>query len=146
MADEFVSIEGLRELEQAMEELTRATAKNQARKSLKSGGQVFADDWKSNVPRDQNHYYESIEVGTKLNKSQRRKHRKQDDVEMFVGSDDPAAIQQEFGNINHPPQPSARESWERTRSKVLRKITDDLQENIGKAVQRARRKALKNAN
>lgn len=140
-----VKIEGLRELDQALQELTKATGRNQMRGALKDGGKVFADKWEAIAPQDQGHLADSIAVGTKLTKSQRRKHQKRDEVEVFVGSDDPAAMQQEFGNVNHPPQPSVRPAWESSKGEVLDTIARKLGERVDKAVARARQKALKNA-
>ncbi len=138
-------VEGLRELDAALQELTTATAANQGRKALRAGGEVLADRMIELVKRRTGALAESIGVGTRLTRRQRRASPKQADVEMHVGPNDPAAIQEEFGNSHQAPDPFARPAWDQTQGRVLKTITVELTANVDKAVQRARRKALKDA-
>ncbi len=138
------SVEGLKELETAMLELTHVTARGQGRKALKSGGQILADRMLELAPKDKGHLADSIAVGTKLTKRQKRQHKKQSDVEVFVGPNDPAAVPQEFGWEGNPPQPFARPAWDETHMQVLDEIARSLAVNVDKSVARARRKAMNN--
>jgi hypothetical protein len=64
-------------------------------------------------------------------------------AEIHVGTSDPAGQQQEFGNMNHPAQPSGRPAWERTQDRVLEGIGDDFRAEIEKAAaRRAKRLGL----
>lgn len=143
MARSTVKIAGLRETEKAMEEISRAAGKAAARNALMQGGEVFAREWRNVAPRDEGHLIESIDVGTKLTRRQQSQHRKESPVEVFVGANDPAAVTQEFGTVDHPPQPSARPAWDATKDAVLKRITDVLMVDVQKRVARARAKAAK---
>lgn len=138
-----VKVEGLRELERAMDELTTATARGQGRKALAAGGEVLARRMRDLAPRDTGNLIENIDEGGQLTRRQKSMHRKFADIERYVGASDPAAVQTEFGNENQPPQPWARPAWDQTQDRVLKTIADTLMVGVDKAVQRARRKAMK---
>lgn len=144
MAGEF-KIEGLRQLEKNLMGLKRATAKNVARKVLKEAGEPIAAAARRNAPIEEGHLRESIDVGTKLTRRQAALHRKMtpDAVEVFVGPNDPAAVQQEFGNEDHSAQPFMRPAWDGTKREALHIITHRLGVEIDKAAERAARKAAK---
>lgn len=63
-------------------------------------------------------------------------------AEVFVGPGrDPAAIQQEFGNVNHGQQPFARPAWDAGKGEVLSAVVSGIREQLARAVARARRRA-----
>jgi HK97 gp10 family phage protein len=64
-----VSVEGLKELDEALGQLTKATARNVLRRVLKKAGQPIADAARGKVPVDTGKLRDSIIVGTKLAKS-----------------------------------------------------------------------------
>lgn len=146
-----VKISGLRELERALRQLPKSTGKAALRRVLKKRAQPVADDMRALAPVDpksEGDLRESIGVSTKLSKRQRKLHRKtfRNDkaaVEMFVGAGpDPAAHQQEFGNVNHGPQSFARPAWDANKTQMLEGIKDDLWKEIEKSAQRfAKRQA-----
>lgn len=138
-----VKVEGLREVEQAMEELSRAANRSVGRKALIEGGEILARTMRNLAPRDEGHLIESIDVGTKLTRRQRSLHRKESDVEVFVGANDPAAVTQEFGTEDHPPQPFARPAWAESQDAVLQRVGDVLMVEVDNRVKRARAKAAK---
>jgi hypothetical protein len=92
---------------------------------------------------------DSITIGTKLSKRQAGLHRKmfRDDraaVEMFVGpGPDSAAWNQEFGNVNHGPQPFARPAFDAEAQPTLDRLGPILWAEIHKSFQRAAAKAAK---
>lgn len=141
-----VHVEGLRELERALELLPRSTGKAALRRVLKKAAQPVADAAASNAPVDEGALRDSIGVGTKLTRRQRGVHRKmfKDDkasVEMFVGAGGlPQAITQEFGTVDHSPQPFMRPAWDVEKNGVLESIKDDLWAEIQKAAHRHARK------
>jgi HK97 gp10 family phage protein len=138
-----VRVEGLREVEQALSELKTATARSVGLKALRAGGEILARAARGLAPKDEMHLSESIDVGTKLTKRQAGLHVKESDLEVFVGPNDPAAIQQEFGNFKDAPQPFLRPAWDETKDQVLQRIADELMVGVDQAVAKARAKALK---
>ncbi len=65
-------------------------------------------------------------------------------AEMFVGpGSDPAAVQQEFGNVLHAAQPSLTPAWEAEKMGVLKTIQTDLWAEIKKAADRLARKTAR---
>lgn len=142
-----IKVEGLKDLEKSLMALDKYTSrKSVARKVLKKAAQPIADDMNRLAPDDPNTsegLNTSYSVSTKLNKRQRKAAKKhKSDVEVYAGTNDPAGIQQEFGNVNHQAQPHARPAWDKNKRKSLEIIKDDLGDEIVKAVARqAKRKA-----
>jgi HK97 gp10 family phage protein len=139
-----VKIEGLRELEQMMlETLPKATARATLQRVLKKRALPVQAAWKAKAPRDEGHYADSIIVGTRLTKRQARDAKREGKffAEVHIGTDDPAGQQQEFGNGNHPAQPSGRPAWEETQNDVLVGIGEDIMAEIDKSAARIGRKA-----
>lgn len=124
MPDVSVKVEGLAGLDRALAQVgKKATQKNVLRRSLTKSAEPFMQTWKSAAPRRFGYYAESIHIGTQLTRSQRSSAYKPEGmhgfVEIHVGTNDPAGQQQEFGNINHPPQPSGRPAWDSSKQGVL---------------------------
>lgn len=141
------SIDGTEELEKALMELPKATAKNAGRRALKEGAQPIIDNFKSRAPRLSGHLIETSGISTKLSRRQRAMHRKRDDrdhVEMFVGAGPaPQAVQQEFGNEDQNAQPSLTPAWESNKGKALSIIGVSLWKNIQRSAERLARKAAR---
>lgn len=143
-----VKITGLRQIERALADLPKATAKNVVRRVLKTRAQPIADRAAQLAPLDDGALRDSIAVSTKLSKAQRGKHKKRTPgtVEVFVGAGPhPQAHLQEFGTVHHPPQPFMRPAWDSGKEKVLEGIKGDLWAEIEKAVGRLAKKAAKAA-
>ncbi|MEW9808596.1 HK97-gp10 family putative phage morphogenesis protein [Mesorhizobium sp. ZMM04-5] len=146
-----VHVEGLRELDEALGELPKATGKAVLRRVLKKAAQPIADDAKAKAPVLSGALQISIGVGTKLTRRQSRLHRKMftDDrasVEMFVGAGGlPQAHLREFGGDDAPPHPFMRPAWDAGKAGVLESIKADLGDEIMKAAKRLARKAARNA-
>lgn len=144
---EAVKIEGLADLEQALGELPKATARNTLQRALKKGAEHVQEVWQPIVPVLTGHYQHSILVGpsSKLTRTQRRDAKKEGKffAEMHVGTSDPAGMQLEFGNVNMPAHPSGRPAWNATQENVLADIAKDIGEEIEKARARLARKAAR---
>jgi HK97 gp10 family phage protein len=148
-----IKTRGFKELEQAMQELTSAGAKGVMRRSLLKAAQPMADTAKAMAPDDPAtggfDLKKSIIAGTKLSRAQAKAHRKmfRDDraaVEVFVGPGPlPQAVQQEFGNVNHAPQPFMRPAFDQDAGPLVDRLGNEMAAELTKAVGRARRKALK---
>ncbi len=142
-----VKVEGLRDIERALMELPKATAKNAGRRSLRTGAQPILDDFRARAPRLTGHLIDTSGISTKLSRRQRAEHRAQEDrdhVELFVGAGpNPQAVQQEFGNENHPAQPSLIPAWEANKMKALKLISEDIWKQVKKAADRLARKVAR---
>lgn len=143
-----VKVEGLKDIQAALADLPKATAKNIMKRVLLARAEPIAEAARSGVPVDKGHLKNSINVSTRLTRRQRGKHRKQhrDDVEVFIGpGTDPAGHLQEFGTINHPAQPFMRPAWDGAQEEVLEGIQADMWAEIEKVVARRARKAARAA-
>lgn len=153
-----VRVEGLRELDAALGELPKATARNTLVRVGKKRLQPIADRANELAPDDPETpggLHTSFKVGTKLSKRQasqlRRDVRKglteKNFAEVYAGTNDPAGIQQEFGNRNHGPQPMLRPAWDEKKGTLLPGIGADLWDEVEKTAKRvaaaAARKAAK---
>lgn len=149
-----VRVEGLRELEKALSELPKSTGKATLRRVLRARAQPIAEAARAKAPVhavDGGELRDSIAVSTRLSRRQSRLHRRmfKDDraaVEMFVGAGPlPSAHTQEFGTVNHPPQPFMRPAWDETKDGVLDGIKGDLWAEIRKSAERLARKRAREA-
>lgn len=142
-----VKLSGFAELEKKLGQLTKAAGKGVLRRALKKAAMPIADAANDFAPDGATGgYSQSFSYSTKLTKRQRGLHRKmfRDDkaaVEGFVGTSDPAGVQQEFGNINHGPQPALRPAWDGGREKLLEDLGRELWTEFEKSAARAARKA-----
>ena len=147
---ETFSIEGLKDLEAAFEELGNVNQrKASARRALKKAAQPIADTAERLAPRDRGNLAESIKVGARLSRRQSSLHRKmfRDDraaVEMFVGAGPlSSAHNQEFGNENMPPQPFMRPALQTNVDGFFNTIADEMWADLRKTVARAERRAAR---
>ena len=144
---ETVKMQGFEALGRAFDQLPKATAANVGRRVLKKAGQPVYDHFHAIAPRgteDQRHMADSGGVSTKLIRRQRKKRNRSHDrdfAEMYIGPGrHVSAVQQEFGNINHPAQPSLTPAWEANKRGVLNTINRELWGEIKKAADRLARK------
>ena len=134
------NIEGLAELDEALKELPKATARNVLLRTLKVEAQVIADAGRALAPRETGWLAESYQVSTKL--TRRQKTAKGSDVEVYVGPGaSTRAIVTEFGSANQAAHPHLRPAWDGNVKRVLAAITTDLAKEIEKARARLARKA-----
>ena len=140
---------GFKELDAQLESLTKAGGKGVLRRALKTAATPLAAAANDFAPVGQSGgYAQSFSYSTKLNKRQAGIHRKmfrndKASVEGFVGTSDSAGVQQEFGNMNHGPQPALRPAWDGGQSKLLEDLGRELWSEMDKAAARAARKAAK---
>lgn len=144
-----VKVTGFRELDRALSDLKRATAKNVARKVLVEAGKPMAEAMRARAPDDPattGTLRDSIGVGVKLTARQSKVSRKGSPVEAYVGAGKvPHAHLQEFGTAHHVAQPFARPGFDAEAMPTLERIRDGLELEIAKAVERASRKAARAA-
>ncbi len=142
MAARTVKVEGLRELDRALGELPKATARAALQRTLKKAAQPVKAAMKAKAPKLTHDLEESIVDGTKLTRRQARMVKKdgKDFATRHVGSSNPAAIPQEFGTFKESAQPFARPAWAATQDEALDIIKRELGGEIMKS---ARRLAIK---
>lgn len=139
-----VKVEGLKELDRALSELPAATAKRLPRLALMKAGRILAEAGRAIAPKGPTgNLKASYGVGTKLTRRQRKLHKKKSEFEVFVGPNDPAAVQTEFGNEHQAAEPHLRPAWDATQGQVLEAIKTELADGIAKSVARAERKAAR---
>lgn len=145
MAKPFtVKLEGFRELDAALGQLPKATGKNVLRRVAKARLQPIAEAMRRRAPDDPttggNDLKTSITVTTKNPKG----NRKESLIEAHAGPGRlPQAHMQEFGTVNHGPQPYARPAWDEGKDAVLDGVKDDLWTEIDKAATRLAKKAAR---
>jgi HK97 gp10 family phage protein len=142
-------IEGLKELDEALKELPKATSSAVIKRAfVKAIGPMEATA-RSLAPKGpKQKLAQSISFGTKLSPRQRKLHRKESNVEFFAGAAAlPHAHLQEFGTAHHGPQPFMRPAWDQHKMNVLGTFKDFLADEIEKTrarmARRAEREALK---
>lgn len=168
-----VSVEGLRELDRALAELPKATARNTLHRVLKRAAQPIADAMAANAPVDTGKLKASIAISTKIRntmgsaeyaeamrqglgkaaassalRAARRANPSQKSfAEVYVGPAKGGAHGrlQEFGTVHHKPQPFARPAWDQEQDNALAIITRDLGDEIMKSAARVAKNAARKA-
>lgn len=137
---------GGRELQAALLEMKRATAKAVGRRALKKAADPILDAYKAGTDRVSGDLIESEVVGTKLNRRQARMAKRlgKSAVEVHVGTNDPAGHLEEFGGGRQAPNPALTRAWEREGGQAaVDRIATELATEIEKTARRAARKAAK---
>jgi HK97 gp10 family phage protein len=144
MAKQTIRVDGLKELDEALQELPKATARNVLLRTLKEQGEPIRADGERNAPKDKGGLKQSYTVGTKLSRRQKSQNKKESMVEVYIGPG-PAAkgVQTEFGNAHQAAQPHLRPAFDGNVQRVLAGIRDDLAAQIEKARERLARKAAR---
>lgn len=172
-----VKIEGLKELDAALGELSKGAARGVLRRTLIKAGEPMRAAAERNAPKDTGALAGSIILTSRIDNRAGKKEyaavmkaggSKAEAVsalrdarravgvgesfaEVFMG---PAksgkrgsikAMAQEFGAKHHQPHPYMRPAFDSEAQNVLNNIKGELTTEIDKAVQRARRRALKKA-
>jgi HK97 gp10 family phage protein len=139
-----VKVEGLKELDRALGELSTGAAKGVLRRVGRQALEPTDRAWRARAPHLTGQLEESGSIGSALSRRQRSQHRRESTVEVFSGpGPNPQAITQEFGTFKEPAQPFLRPAWEATKMQVLESVKDLLATEIGKAAARAAKKAAR---
>jgi hypothetical protein len=146
---------GLSDLDRALGELPKATARNTLRRAGLQGLAPFVEKWQAMAPVDADPastpkrppgtYRDSIHAGTKLNASQAKTAKREGKsfAEVYAGTNDPAGVQTEFGNAHQAAQPAGRPAWDSTQTEVLERVGSSLFIEIEKSAARLAKKAAR---
>lgn len=150
MTKELIRLEGLKELDKALvglaEEFHPRNARSVLRSSLKEGGKIIADAGEALAPRLSGELADSYTVGSKLSRRQKRAHKKESQIETFVGPTPHAkSVQTEFGNAHQAPHAHLRPAWDSNVTRVLDLIVSQIKERLEKTRARLARKAERDA-
>lgn len=160
MARNTVRVEGLREVDAALGQLGKATGRNVLRRVALARLEPMAEVARRLAPDDPNtggrDLHKSIAVSTRTSKVKRSRAENiaaragKATVEAHMGpagvggkGAPPQGVWQEFGTINHPPQPFMRPAWDGGKDKLLEGVKDDLWREIENATKRLARKAAR---
>lgn len=165
------SVTGLRELDRQLGQLTKATARNVLRRTLRMAAEPVVDAAKRHVPVDTGSlkrsivathtppqgadagkaaYSETLQAGgSRADAGAAMRSARASNpaafARIFIGPGrHPQAIMQEFGTVNHPPQPFMRPAIDAEAQTAIEIIRTELGTEIEKSAQRiAARKASK---
>ena len=139
-------VEGLDDLLDAFDGLSEAASKGVLRRVGRDALGPFQATWQAGAPYLSGQLQESGDVGSRLSRSQRSQHTRESEVEVFAGpGPNPQAVQQEFGNGLHAPQPFVRPAWDAHKDQVLEDVGTGLWTEVEKAAERGRRKLARAA-
>lgn len=141
-----VKVEGLRDFERVLGEIeSRATRVNTARRALKAAGEPILRAFQGATVVASGQLLESERMGARLNRRQARLNRADKmPVELHIGTNDPAGVQQEFGNAHQRAAPALRPAWDSHGGEIgLRRIGQSLADEVVKTKARAARKAAR---
>ncbi|WP_426043698.1 hypothetical protein [Caulobacter sp. DWR3-1-2] len=148
-----VEAEGFRDLDNALGELPKATAKNAMRRAAVEALKPMAQDYATRLESVgavlSGTLRDSAMAGTKLSRRQAALNRNAEGksyVEAYMGPGALAqATQDEFGNAHQAPRPTLRQTWDAGWRDLLERVRVALAAQIEKAVTRIARKAARDA-
>lgn len=141
-----IRVEGLKDLDRALGELTKSAGKAVLRRVAKKALEPFDKAWRQKAPKLSGDLAQSGGIGTKLTRRQASLNRKREgkaSIEIFAGPNNPAAVPQEFGTVDQRAQPFVRPAWEQTQDQVLTIVVEGLGSEIDKTAKRAAAKAAR---
>lgn len=137
-------IEGLSDLNQALDQLPKATQRNTLTRVLKKAAEPTLDRMTGGAPALTGELQQSVIMGpsSRLTGRQKRDAKKEGRhfAEIHVGTSNPAGQFQEFGTFKDSPQPFATPAWEETKDRALNTIKTTLGDEIEKSAARLRKK------
>jgi HK97 gp10 family phage protein len=136
---------GFKELDAALAELPKATARNALKRSLKPAADIVQNAAQANAPEETGVLERSVIIGTKLTKRQSRDVRRDGKSfsEIYIGTALGRGMFTEFGTFKDRPQMWFTRAWDATKSEALTIISKSLGTEIEKAAARLARKRAK---
>jgi HK97 gp10 family phage protein len=143
-----IKLEGFAELDRALGQLPKATAKNVLRRVLKKAADPVDQAASEAAPFLTGGLQRSVISGTRLTRSQQRGSFLRTSnyyAEIHVGTSMGRGMFQEFGTFKDNPQPWFRPAWESNKDRALNIIKVELGGEIEKAAKRYAKKLAKGA-
>lgn len=140
-----VKLEGFADLDRALGELGKVTGRNVLRRAGYKALQPMADLAIEKAPVLTGRLKVGIAVSSrqKTARALKRTPEGKNSVEVYMGpvrADVVEAVQQEFGNKHHGPQPFMRPAWDVEKSRLPDRVGEELGPEIEKAAKRQARK------
>jgi HK97 gp10 family phage protein len=135
--------EGGRELEAALKQFGRPMAKRIGTRALKKAADPILKAYQAGTKVLTGTLVRSETAGTKLNRRQSRMNKRlgKSEVEVHIGTSDPAGIMEEFGNAHQSASPALRPAWDAEGDeRALNRIRDELWADIEKTAARVKKK------
>jgi HK97 gp10 family phage protein len=143
-----MKLEGFADLDKALGNLPKATAKNVLRRTLIKAAKPIDDDASEAAPFLTGGLQKSVITGSRLTRSQRSGARLQTSnyyAEIHIGTSLSKGLFTEFGTFKDAAQPWFRPAWEATKDQALNIIKVELKGEIEKAAKRYAKKLAKGA-
>lgn len=144
-----VKVEGMKALQDSLQELGKATGRNVMRRVLTARLEPVAEEAMALAPVKTGTARDSVEVSTRLGRKARRGHSKMSAfaVEAYVGPTEGVfyTTMLEFGTSRQAPVPFMRPAWDKVSETILDDLAKDIGEEIEAAIARKGRKAAKAA-
>lgn len=143
-----VKLRGFRELDKALSELPRATAKNVLRKVGKAALEPMADQAAALAPERSGKLAFSIAISERGTRRAVWKKKKPHEFVMAMGPASGLGTLQyaafdEFGTVDTPALPFMRPAWDGGKHQALETVKDMLWVEIRKAAERGAKRAAK---
>jgi len=154
-----VRVDGLREVDAALSELPRATGKAVLRRVAMDALKPMAEEARRMAPDDPSTNGRDLKNSIAVGRGKKTKAKftggkgfrsEAQAIEMHMGpagsggrGAPPQGLFQEFGTVNHPPQPFMRPAWDAGKDRMLEEIKDKLWAEISKASKRLARKSAR---
>lgn len=143
-----VKIEGLKELQDTLQELGKVAGRNIMRRVLIARAEPIAEAAADLAPVRTGNTRDNIAVSTRLGRKARSGHDKLSPhaVEVYIGPTEPNVFYStytEFGTSKSAPKPFMRPAWDAASETLIDGLADDIRAEIDKVVARRARKAAK---
>jgi HK97 gp10 family phage protein len=143
-----MKLDGFAELDKALGNLPKATAKNVLRRTLKKAADPVDQEASAAAPFLTGGLEKSVIIGARLTRSQRSSARLATSnyyAEIHIGTSDPKGMWHNFGTFKDPPTHWFDNAWTATKDQALNIIKVELKGEIEKAAKRYAKKLAKGA-
>ena len=143
-----VHVAGFKELDKALSELKKSTAKGVLRRVGRKALEPVRARAAAMAPENTGLLEDRVIISSSQQggRSFKRKREGPNEVKLYMGPDRGTAVRgqmQEFGTYKEPAQPFMRPAWDGGKDGVLKSIRDDLGAEITKTAKRVAKRAAK---
>lgn len=138
-----VKLSGVRELDRALAEMKKSTARGVLKRVAMKALQPIAEAAQRFAPVDDGYLRDSIVVSDKLNDSASRdapklaRGERATGITVYCGTTNRNGVPREFGTVRTAAQPFLRPAWHGGQDRVLKDVQQMLGEEIEKTAARA---------